>query len=65
MSESHHPIHFTDQEISYLNAQRLGRLATISVDIRSPEDVPAAIELFRLNYERLKDIAARHTAPAG
>ena len=35
----------------------------VSVDIRRAEDVPAAIALFHLNYERIKDITAAHTAP--
>ena len=39
MTDNHRPNHFTDQEINYLNAQRLGRLATVSAD-GQPHVVP-------------------------
>ncbi len=39
MTDSHRPNHFTDQEISYLNWQRLGRLATVNAD-GQPHVVP-------------------------
>ncbi len=32
---------------------------TVSYMIRSKEDVPGAVELFRMNYERLKESAGR------
>lgn len=34
---------------------------TVSYRIRSAEDVPGALELFRMNYERLKDSAERYS----
>jgi hypothetical protein len=36
---------------------------TVSYRIRTPEDVPEAIELFRMNYERLKKSAAGNSGP--
>jgi hypothetical protein len=36
----------------------------VSYPIRRPEDVPDAIALFRLNYDRVKEIAARRAASA-
>ena len=32
---------------------------TVSYRIRTPEDVPGALELFRMNYERLKESIER------
>lgn len=32
---------------------------TVSCQIRNAEDVPKALEIFRLNYERLKEVAER------
>jgi len=32
---------------------------TASYQIRTPEDVPGAIELFRMSYERVKAVAER------
>jgi hypothetical protein len=32
---------------------------TASYQIRTPEDVPGAIELFRISYERVKAVAER------
>ncbi len=37
---------------------RGGFAAVVSYRIRTPEDVPGAVELFRVNYERVKAAAA-------
>jgi hypothetical protein len=36
---------------------------TVSYQIRNPEDVEGALDLFRMNYERRKEQAARKVAP--
>ena len=38
---------------------RGGFPATVSYYIRGPEDVPGAVELFRMNYDRAKESAER------
>jgi hypothetical protein len=37
----------------------------VSYHIRGPEDVPGAVELFRMNYERAKASTARRAAAKG
>jgi hypothetical protein len=42
-----------------------GFAGVVSYHIRGPEDVPGAVELFRMNYERAKASTARRAAAKG
>ena len=44
---------------------RGGFPAVVSYRIRSPEDVPGAVDLFRMSYERAKAAAARREGRRG
>jgi Family of unknown function (DUF5519) len=39
---------------------RAGFAGVVSYRIRGPEDVPGAVELLRMNYERLRAREGRH-----
>lgn len=44
---------------------RGGFRGVVSYRLRSPEDVPGAVELFRMGYERARAAAERRTARQG
>lgn len=42
-----------------------GFAGVVSYRVRAPEDVPAVVELFRMNYDRARESAERRRARAG
>ena len=61
------PREIHDELVSEVRAKPHGAgfAGVVSYRIRKPEDVPGAVELFRMNYERARTSAERRAAAKG